>query len=372
MKCLALLVAVCGTLAPLAGCFYVDPINQRPSLTIDQPSSDPIYRADHLTLTARANDPEGQYISYRWRAYACVSPAEPADCDRDPITTGTTQTFPFDVPIHRADGSPTEAMRIDLEGSDELGATSKPDPVLKLAVNNRPPDLATRKTSRYSYVVGTPVELYAEVTDLDDGRDAVTVTWTVSAPSQAAHDLVEFAVPDPDAIHHTYGARFTPHGTGEWTVDVTATDPLGNATTSQLTLEVADDRPPCLAQLSPIVPPAGAVLPLTEPTLFSAPVVIDDLDVYPPHAGDPVLGTARFVWSLQGPSGGPHVAVAGATTNSLVIDPTAYQPGDVVEVRVEIYDRNNVTLLCPDGDATCSMSTPSTCLQRQTWRTVMR
>jgi hypothetical protein len=357
----------------MLGCFYVDPINQRPSLAIDQPSSDPVYRGDHLELTANANDPEGQFVSFQWRGYACVPPAESADCDVDPLATSVTQSFALDVPVRRADGTPTEAVRIVLEGKDELGAASKPAPVLKLAVLNRPPDLATRKSSRYAYVIGTPIDVFAQVGDLDDGRDNVTVSWVVFAPSQVGHQLVDLVVPDNgDPLHHTYGKRFTPLGTGDWQIEITAADPLGNTTVDRLTIPVADDKPPCLAQLAPIVPPPGAALPITEPTLFSAPVVVDDLDVYPPVAGDPVLGTTRFSWSIQGASGGTHVVVPGATTNSLVVDPTAYQPGDQVEVRVEVFDRQNAALPCPDADATCSITTPQTCLQRQTWHVVIR
>lgn len=367
----ALLVAVCG---PLTGCFYVDPINQRPSVAIDQPSSDPVYRGDHLALTANANDPEGQFISFQWRAYACAPPAEVADCDVDPIATSVTQAFELDVPVRRADGTPTEALRVVLEGTDELGAATKPPPVLKLAVLNRPPDLTTRKSSRYAYVVGTPIDVFAQVGDLDDGRDSVTVSWVVFAPSQVGYQLVDLpAIPDDpaDPLHHTAGKRFTPLGTGEWMIEITAADPLGNMTVDTLTIAVADDKPPCLAQLAPVVPPPGAALPVTAPTLFSAPVVIDDLDVYPPVPDDPVLGTTRFAWSIQGPSGGTHVVVPNATTNSLVVDPASYLPGDQIEVRVEVFDRNNATL-CPDADATCAITTPPTCLQRQTWHVVIR
>ena len=69
----------------------------------------------------------------------------------------------------------------------------------------------------------------------------------------------------------------------------------------------------CIAQVSPIVPPAGAALPITEPTLFRVPVVIDDRDVYPPQPDDSSLGVTKFQWSVLGPGGIVHSTVPGAT-----------------------------------------------------------
>jgi len=37
-----------------------------------------------------------------------------------------------------------------------------------------------------------------------------------------------------------------------------------------------------------------------------------------------------------------------------------------------VFDRQNAALPCPDADATCSITTPTSCLQRQTWHVVIR
>ncbi len=371
MSRIARFVVVCGA---LTGCFYVEPINQRPGIRIDVDSTLPVFRGDHVTLGSTAEDPDGDAITFAWRVYACTDANDPANsCDPDPFYTALGPDAAFDVPVLRASSRPTESLRVVLEAKDALGATAKPNQELLITVLNRPPELELDKVSRYGYVTGTPISLFARVGDLDDGKANVALTWVVYAPSAVGHTLSDLPMPaadDPAVLQ--YAKQFIPQGVGPWDIEVTARDPLGNATVKHLMIPVADDKPPCLAQLQPIVPTGAAALPLTDAVLFSAPVVIDDLDVYPPAANDPVLGTTRFAWSIQGPTGGPHVVIAGATSNRIVVDPAAYTPGDHIEVRVELFDRQSATLPCIDSDPTCSIATPQTCLQRQTWKVEVR
>jgi len=85
-----------------------------------------------------------------------------------------------------------------------------------------------------------------------------------------------------------------------------------------------------------------------------------------------VLGTTKFQWSLQPPGQTGHVDIAGAVGSSFALDPAAYTPGQVLELRVQIYDRNNTTIPCVDGEQTCSVISEPTCIQRQTWRVEIR
>ena len=356
----------------LAGC-YIEPINQRPSIDIRGEPSDSVVRGDHLLLTAVASDPEGQIVGFRWRAYACKDAAI-QDCDQDPFGTSLVQDFAIDVPIQRGDGTPTESLRIVLEAVDELGATAKPSQELVLPVLDAPPTLQLDKSSRYRYVAGTPIEVFALVGDVDDGAANVQpLVWEVFGPAGATHELDDLDVLQPtDPTQQQFGKLFTPMDAGEWQVRVTARDPLGVETVETLTVTVGADRPPCLAQLSPIVPTDGIALPLTEPTLFRVPVVIDDLDIYPPVPSDDVLGTTTFAWSLQAPGQSTHVPIAGAVGNSVALDPSAYTPGDIVELRVEIFDRDPEAIPCVDSEQTCSVIAEPACIQRQTWRVEVR
>jgi len=366
----------------VSGCLYSDPINQRPSVTIEGEPTDVVHRADHLTLSAQAEDPDGHYIRFQWRAYACAGAVAEDGCDTYPFADGLLETFELDVPVRLEDDvTPVTLLRVVLQAKDELGATARPEEELLLPVANRAPTLELDRSSRYSFIKVSPINVYAKVSDVDDGAAAIEATdveWKVYGPPLAdtTNALIELTIPDDpeDPDHRQFGRVFTANVEGEWTIEVTARDPLGATTTVATMITVSPGTPPCLAQVQPIVPPVGALLPITDPTLFQVPVVVDDLDVYPPQAGDPFLGTADFKWYVQAPGQSAHVEVPGATGNSYAVDPASYTPGDLLEVRVEIYDRDPDTLVnCALTDATCAVntSTPS-CIQRQTWRVEVR
>ena len=109
---------------------------------------------------------------------------------------------------------------------------------------------------------------------------------------------------------------------------------------------------------------------MSEPTLFQVHVVADDLDPYP-TIDDPYLLPTKFTWSLLAP-GSTRQVLTGVSGNSVALDPASFQPGDIVELRVEIYDRTNDAITCADGVATCSVIGDNNCLQRQTWRVEVR
>ncbi|MBA3821219.1 MAG: hypothetical protein H0X17_20210 [Deltaproteobacteria bacterium] len=364
-----------------SGCFYVETINQRPSLDIRSASSDPIYRGDTITLKAVIVDPEGHAVDPVWAVYACTDASSFADCDAAPFFTGTEVDAVFAVPTLRADPDGTgpaepvavRSLRAVLEARDEYGAAAKPTDQLVLAVLDRSPDLTLDKRSRYEFVVGTPVDLFAEYGDGDDALDALAIDWKAFSPSQVMISLEELVVPqDPtDPTHRQAGKRLTPNALGDWLIRVTVTDAQGNATMKEIPVTVVADRAPCIAAAMPQVPPADAVLPVIEPTLFQVPIVSDDLDGYPLAAiGDPILRTPTFVWSIKPPSGARQV-ISGATGSTTLFDPATFTPGSLVELRVEIYDRKATPITCADADPTCSViSTP--CIQRQTWRVEAR
>lgn len=365
-------VGRCALLCLVAsGCFYVDPINQRPSLDIEQKSGDVVYRGDLVELEAIANDPDGQDVFFRWRAYACD--AEPS-CDGPPFFEKSDELVSFQVPNERADGTPVEAIRVVLEGQDAYGATARPEQQLVIAIADRAPTLALDTGSRYGYVVDTPINLYAKVGDPDDWPHVPDLTWEVFTPTdQPTYELVDLEVQqDPaDTTHEQVGKTFTPHGTGDYEIRVTATDRLGEPTEQSIMLTVTDDAPPCLQQLTPLVAVAPAALPMSEPTLFQVHVVTDDLDPYP-AIDDPLLRTPTFTWSLLAPGMAARQELTGVSGNGVALDPASYQPGDVLELRVEIADRKPRVLSCADDNATCSVISDDTCLQRQTWRIEVR
>lgn len=353
---------------PLTGCFFVDSIDQRPSIAIRQESTAPLMRGGTTTVAAETDDPENDTVTLAWTATACSD----VSCDPTAFAESSTTEFTFSVPTNLADGEPTTIAVLTLDGVDAYGAAARPQQQLHIPVLDAPPSLELRKVARHDYVVGTPVDLYAKVGDVDDAPTADALFWSDFAPSGMKLDLVSTKLPgDPtDPTHAQESVTIVPEVEGEWIVQVLAIDPAKGMTQQSISLTVAGDRPPCLGQWSPIAPPAGETLPISEPTLFSVPVVIDDLDVYPPVPGDPYLGETEFDWSLLPP--GASARIPAGTGNSVAFDPSAYAPGSVAELRVEIYDRNHTPITCADDDPTCSVVADDSCIQRQTWRVEVR
>jgi hypothetical protein len=135
----------------------------------------------------------------------------------------------------------------------------------------------------------------------------------------------------------------------------------------KVTLHVVEDGPPCLSQWAPLVATAPNAWPLTDPTLFQVTVVLDELDAFP---GAPTSQLA-FHWSILPPGASTRQALS-TTGNAVALDPASYQPGDIVELRVEIEDRNDTPVSCAENLATCSVISNNTCIQRQTWRVEVR
>ncbi len=397
-----ILVAVVGA---LPGCFYYESINQRPAIEIENLDSNPKSPGDEVNLRAITHDPDGDYVQLRWRAYACTDAEKFTDagnrqiaderesCDQEPFYEKSDAQVSFTVPAVRAfiaegEQVSAESALVILEATDEYGATARPRAELIIPIVNKTPTIdLLDPQSRYNFVEGTPVRVLAKVGDDDDGPENVALAWEVIPPVATGFvaSLVDadpaVIVDEDDPAHLQHAKIFTAANAGMWKVRVTVADRLGqedpaahpdNIATDDVSIFIVPDQAPCLAQLSPIVPPAGAVLPMSTPTLFRVPRVRDDLDPYPVIPDDDTFGATRFRWSLHNPGASTHAVIAGATGNSLSLDPSHYTPGDIVEVRVEIFDRKNTPIPCPDSEATCSTISQPTCLQRQTWRVEVR
>ncbi|MEO8552082.1 MAG: hypothetical protein ABI678_19025 [Kofleriaceae bacterium] len=357
----------------LAGCFYTEPLNQRPSLEIHRQNPGvPLSRGEIARYTAAPDDPDGDSVALTWRAYACHG----SQCDAVEFDSGADTTFETMLPRFDANGDTYDTLEVRLEGRDALGATARPSQTDVVNLVDAEPEVVLRADPRHHYVVDMPLGIYARVADADDGPDKVGVTWNAYAPPMAmANDtLVDRVAPvdDDPATYKQYAKTFTPNAIGDWTIDVVGTDPLGATDHDTLMLHVDTDHPPCLAQWDPDATSApGTTIPMSEPTLFQVLVVADDLDPFPSVPNDPVLGTTEFHWSIV-PPGGSRQQLTGVTGAGVALDPDAYTLGDLVELRVEIQDRKHTLVNCPVGDLTCSVISDPSCLQRLTWRVEVR
>ena len=147
---------ICIALAA-GGCFFADPINQRPAIDIRPDSSDPVFRKDVVVLHAIAADPEKHGVSFEWHVFACADGTDAATCDAEPFYTGIEPDASFVVPAFRvdADGAgpapapANESLRVLLDGRDDRGAAARPSQELAMPVLNHPPELEVRRVSTH-------------------------------------------------------------------------------------------------------------------------------------------------------------------------------------------------------------------------------
>jgi hypothetical protein len=368
------LAAICVL---LTGCFYIDPIFPRPHYHLVAP--DVVTRGGLVTLTAQLVDTESQAGSFEWTVSGCTGfdHGVASSCDATPFyrtqPDDTASTVHVMVPATTMSGAMTQAIQITLDARSDRGAVALSDGSnQEFAVGDAPPVVRLDRQS-HSLAVGAPIDVIATYGDIDSALDQVALEWTVIAPDLAgsySFDDLPVAQDPADPGHRKAGKRLTPTVEGSWDVQVIARDREGGSTMQHLSpFTVVPDRPPCLAQWLPAVPPAGQTLPISAPTVFQVPLVDDDLDPYPPITAIPQLA---FAWSILRPGETQRQVQVGATGNAVALDPAAFTPGDVVELRVEIFDRRRTALPCDDAAATCSIMSSGSCLQRQTWRVEVR
>ncbi|MBA2544302.1 MAG: hypothetical protein H0V17_31950 [Deltaproteobacteria bacterium] len=372
-------------LSVLGGCLYLPSINQRPSLGILNTTGEEIERGQlEVTLQAEVNDPEGHIVNLAWRLYVCDDASDVATCDDEPAIESSAPTFVFDAPIARANATPAQSLLVELEGVDDFGAEARPRQQLIIPLRNGKPSLKLSQDSSYGFTIGTPIEIFAVYDDADDTANNVTLVFTLFSPGASTAVLTDVCTPQPMCLSDLsdpdnklqQGKKFTPDLAGNWQIQVVASDPLGGedgSTTLLETVVVVVDEVPCLGVVSP-APPGANLLPLSEPTLFQVHQIIDAIDPFPTDIEDPILGQSSFHWSLK-LNGGARQPLGTETGNSLAFDPASFTPGDVVELRVEIADRQSpFPLTCDPADATCQLDPTlvPACLQRQTWKVDVR
>lgn len=322
----------------LSACFYIDPINTAPTATIQVPSG-PYFLNQSVTFTAVAIDPDGDKMSFQWFCNACIP------------NFGTSQ-------IYRATFAAHGSVEVRLIVTDSHGAGDTP--FIPITITDRAPTnpviFPSGSNLDGTYTVTKPIQLTANASD--DDNDSITFSAVVHPPPTSDPNHMQFTPSPPKTW------TLVPDVPGHWTVDVTAADGFGGSATSTQSIEVLPDQPPCIAVTVPDANSDGHYLVLRDdgPRRFAVASVTDDLDGFP--------GQLHLNWSL-GRSGSVPAPVAGHDFSDFTIDPAAYLPGDVVELRVEVTDRVARTLPCAADQPRCSIG-GNNCFQRETWEVEIR
>jgi hypothetical protein len=356
------LVAIAAACAP--GCFYVEPINQRPSADIVRDTLTPPTRGGAaFSVHAVWSDPDGDDVTLAWTASACTA----GGCSTEPFASGTQAIFGFVAP----QAAEVTGILIVLDATDAHGAHARPLQQLLVDVADQPPTIGLQidgRLWRHAYPVGLPITVRAQTNDLDG--DNVSLIWKppyASGTDMAMSKWIDGSDPTVKS--------FTPDVPGSpWAIEVDADDGAGGVTVGTPPLGeevlVAADRPPCLGTTDPQL--TTATLVLDQARRFSVFTVDDDLDIYPAPPAGSLLGAATFHWSLATPASSGAFTALATDENNVVIDPADYAPGDVLDVRVEIQDRTPRAITCDPSLPQCSIIADPTCLQRQTWHLEVR
>lgn len=352
-----------GLTAGASGCFWDQPINERPSAEIERIGTGVPARGSNLQFRAVTDDPDRDGVHPSWRFEACSAGGV---CGA--IETGTDSIFFVTVPPLVV-GQPTVKVVISLDVVDDLGAVARPPQRLSLDVVNNPPAVTVQRRGRElggSFPPDVPIIVSARGADPDG--DPVALAWELFPARDSVTEERRFD-PLPDPLTGGEAYLLLPDVDGEWIVRVSVFDGI-DTTEVDLPILVVPDAPPCLGASDP-APVPGTTLLLDQPRRFSVLVVEDDLDVYPaPPPDDPYLGPAGFRWYVRAPGAADFTHV-DTDVAALELDPAHYDPGDRVEVRVEIDDRVGRAVPCAADAATCSLDQDG-CMQRQTWAVEVR
>lgn len=372
------MAALAVSLGAATGCFYTEPINQRPVARIaryDEPPCDtpPFHAGDTVCFDAKkSTDNHRESLVARWLVVRCPIGGSDDQCQAldDPGTVEYRPEEIFELPI--ADKG---ELHVQLTVVDDLGARSLPD-VEVIDAENQAPEVELQAPE--PWVVGAPVTVYAQVTDEDDDAADLELSWEYFAPDGSRPDQVVFE--EVDAT--TYS--LTPDVEGLWQVQLTATDPDGGEGVAKVPIAVSRDTPPCIGLTDPAAI-ASSDPDEVESSLFvvdrdqgarrfAVLTVEDELDPYP-GLDDPdgLGGEASFSWQIASPdTGGTLVPLAGHEASDYILDPSGFAPGDRVSLRVEVQDRTARTL-CPADEPTCAIdSSAPDCFQRLTWEVEIR
>jgi hypothetical protein len=367
----------------MAGCFFGGGINEEPVAEIERTASGTVFRGADVSFRANKSlDPDGDTLTVDWAARACAAGGDVCDqmTVREVGGRSLGEVFTVVVPPNRndvdgnGDSLQIEALRVEIRVEDPSGAQSTAFVVVDV-VNQAPTvtvtDQGYQPPQGGGYPIGVEIELIARGTDGDD--DVLVYDWElVERPMGSVPEFGPITLPMADSAH-----RLLADIPGQYDIEVTVTDPLGLSDTTQKTVYVEADRPPCIRSTDPFATTDGNYIVDTgePPKRFAVGSVEDDLDYYPAPSDtlEGLLGEAEFTWFISSPATSyAWTEIVNHEVADYLVDPAAYDPGDILELRVEVDDRIGRDIVCDPALPTCAIGTDTECLQRVTWGVEIR
>jgi hypothetical protein len=360
--------------ALVPGCFYVDPINERPSAGIVRDDSGPRKRGDTVPVHVHAvtSDPDNDHVDVEWKVFACSVVDGAKDCDRSAFLDTTAGGIDIYVPSVRIelDAPPIDLLDVQLIATDAYGAVARPVQSLPVdIVNSGPTAIVQPADLSGPYPVTLPIVFFATKSDPDGPLSHVTLDWQLFPAPGSSSSARTWTKLDDDPMHpETEAYQLVPDVEGKWTVAVTPNDGELTGMVDDVDVQVAADQPPCLGATAPTI--ADGTTTLDKAQRFEVLSVRDDISGYPrPAPGSKT--TTGFHWSMATPESGGAFVALGTDAPDVVLDPKFFKPGDHVDLRVEISDAIARTLPCDESKSSCAIDGGSSCFQRQTWHLSM-
>jgi hypothetical protein len=356
-RLLQVLGALMGCLGVCAmGCF-TDPVNERPTVSIDPLPSPPV-RDAVLSFHATAHDDQSEPLQFAWGAADTASPCAAGDpLPGTPSQFGTDPTFPWSF-------TTAGWHCVFVTVTDKFTASSSA--VMPVRIDDQKPKAMILEVMAGTGALVAPranVPLYsnlrytASASSDPDSTAPLTVRWSLMRPSGSmanpqdpcdtgTSDICLPQVQDP----------------GQYMLTLTVTDGDGLSDPASLPFTVELDQPPCIQATEPGWDVQRVLDPDSPLNFFNVTSVIDDGDPLP--APDGLMSMGSFTWSwrkaVMGSFTGSFTFQALNPGPSFSIPAGMFQLNDTVQVRVEANDRVNRTdpmqctrdtLVCDDVSA---------------------
>jgi hypothetical protein len=364
-------------LLSIGGCLFtkkIEPVNEPPTASIElQTGPSLIHIGERVFVSAaKSEDPDGDELTYEWSieyevgvedAYGECGPESGAvTCDGG---DGADCCF-----VPQAKTSFTVRLRV----YDDEGLRSERKELV-VPVNNRPPEAVisaeTMPNASGHYTVGQEIWSHAFQSSDPDDNDELSYEWWAERPPGSDTEL--FVLQPSDTAHaptmlaaEAVRCLMIPDHPGTYVLHLAVSDGQTEEST-QRTIEVDEDSPPCIGDTAPGHAAVNPVLffDLGETRRLEVLRVGDDLDPYPP------AGSISFTWQLNEAPAEGFRTVPGYGEPYLDIDTDDYSAGQQIQVRVIIHDRKQRDLSsCSPQDSTCSIE--AGCAQWVTWKIEFR